>query len=341
MSGFNIRPSTEADLDGIARGFASATARPFENVRHMIGHALGGNPFGCSSIVAEDSSGRIVGHLGASHVPMQIGEHEMTFGRLFGCWTDELYRVGGIHGSFVAMDETFAEYAEAGGRVHAVFGLVHESDWWFLRRVRDFKPVRTEIRAVRLPAPFQTQCDLDVRRLTSDELDRLPRRTAARSIDVRRDGALMRFRTSNPWRDDFVLGVVDRDGSVRGHAIVRPRGEVVIVMEFRVPPEDEVAAHALLGAVIGTGERRVEAPSFARSPWLLTFARAGFRVAPEDGAYLGIRAASPRVNAEALAEEWDAAAADLGRAPQPRFIHAEDIVVPPPLGTTSGRDKHV
>ena len=119
-----------------------------------IRRALEANPAGSSGVVAEDARGTLVGHLGVTHVPMLVEGATATFGRICASWVYPLFRTAGVHSAFAELDDAFREAVE-GKTVVAAYGTFADRDWWTLRRMREFFPVRTEVVLHRPAAPHR------------------------------------------------------------------------------------------------------------------------------------------------------------------------------------------
>lgn len=336
---FKIREAVDADLDGLPDDHARAELRA--------------NPRGWRGVAATHR-GRLVGFWGAKALPVRAQGEDLDLGVFSGCFLDPAYRAAGLHGAFVEMDEAFEAAFEGrgDGRFGGVVGRFAESDWWTLRRLRDFAPIRTEVDLFlegRPAAPAAASVDVAVR---ADDA-----RFAAwadplvvDAVGVRRDGVLMRARERLlvPPRGGAAHGtqVVVRDGRVVAAALFDDATEgVVEIRDWCVPEGDVAAASALLAALFRSSARSFVAPVFARGPWHFFLQRAGFRVRPATwgGAaepYLVGRAAHPRCEAERLAETWFACAADVCRRPLPPLLAEETVTTPPPAGTRSGSERH-
>jgi hypothetical protein len=146
--------------------------------------------------------------------------------------------------------------------------------------------------------------------------------------------------------DDGAVYAVLRDERPIGAAICRPADDGGRdVVDWCAPEQEDDVAAALLAAVLDGARGAVRFPVFGRSPWNGLLQRAGFRCRPSawGGAvepYLACRAAHPRCDAEWLAEQWFATAADVCRLPLEACQIVEDSVFPPPPGTRAGRERH-
>jgi hypothetical protein len=337
MPPFEIRRAVAEDLGAIAAGFARSCGKPPEAVEPKVRWALGANPAGWSGVVAVDARGAIVAHLGVSHVPMSVGGESVVFGRHYASWVDESVRIAGVHAPFAEIDDAFREAFE-GTAFAASYGLFQDSDWWTLRRLRDFAPVRTEITLERPPRPYRADgAGAALARVTAEALGggAIPLGGAA----ARRDAATLLFRTGGPWsRDSAWLAV--RDGRPAGVAIWRDEAGSRVVLDLSVPAGDEDAARALLDLVIGDGSCRVHLPFFTRSPWFLLAQRKGFRAAASDLPYLVVRPSRARSDASALMETWHFGAADVGLRALPAMLAVEEVVTAAPIGTVAARERH-
>ena len=82
MGNFELRTATNEDCAGIADGFARVTGGDADRIRQHVAYALRDNPHGSSSVVAADPHGRIIAHMGVTHVPMQVKGKPLLFGPL-------------------------------------------------------------------------------------------------------------------------------------------------------------------------------------------------------------------------------------------------------------------
>jgi hypothetical protein len=339
MSGFHVTPASGADLDAIVEGFARACGRPAEAIAAKVRWGLEGNPSGWSGVVARDARGKVVGHFGVTHVPMSIDGKDVLFGRAYASWVEPELRTAGVHSAFAEMDDAFREHGASNG-VAASFGVFADGDWWTLRRIRDWEPVRTELTLVRPPAPHrETPGLVELAAFTPAALAAWDGAIDQGPCASRRDGKVLAFRLGGPHAGDRAWAVL-RGGRPAAVAAVREGAAGRVVLDFAVPEGDEEAAAALLDRVIGDGSVAVRLDWFSRSPWFLLAQRRGFRAAPGDLAYLALRAAKPGIEAHWLMENWRVTAADVGLHALPRMLASEDVVTSPPIGTLTGRERH-
>jgi hypothetical protein len=338
MSGFQVRIAAAADLDAIVEGFARACGKPPSAVAAKVRWALLENPAGSSGVVASDARGRVVAHLGATHVPMVIEGADVLFGRVYASWVDPAFRTAGVHSAFAEIDDAFRESFE-GKTLAATFGVFADGDWWTLRRLRDFSPVRTELRLVRAPASPSREAPRVALASRGSVLAGFGGRIDGGPCAARRDSGVLRFRLGGPHSADHGWAAL-RDGLPSGIAVVRDGAAERTVHDFTDTDGDGDAAAALLDEVIGDGSRRGTLDWFSRSPWLLLSQRKGFRVAPGDLPYVAVRTARAAHEAHWLMEHWRLAAADVGLHVLPPMLASEEIVTSPPVGTLTGRERH-
>jgi hypothetical protein len=347
MGQFEVREASASDWDGVARGFARVSDGDVDLVRQKVLHTMADNPHGCSSLVAVDTSGRVIGHLGVSHVPMHVKGEEQLFGRFNACFIDEAYRVGGVHGLFLELDRMFQERFEVPERLAAVFGQWDELDWWLLRHLRGHDAVATSIdlrHGVERPDPggaggnddgddeIQITNTIDAA-APSDRLD-----TGA--CHVRRDGRFAAWRAAFPGASDQGWQAW-RAGELCGMAITRDRDGERLILDWAVAPDDAATGHALLRSLVGEARTPVRARFWTSDLFTLTlFQDAGFLVAAGPEAYLSVRAVQPRINHLWLSQEWQVTMADAGVRPLPRLTVGEPIVSPPSPGTLGGRERY-
>ena len=340
MSGFRIRPTTEADFDGIAEGFATATDRDPADVHDIVVHGLGANPYGFAGVVAEDANRRIVAHLGVSLLPVRLNDRDRSFGRFLACFLDETYRIGGVHSPFFELQETFREVVEDQRDVALVAGLFDEADWWFLRYLCGFRAVGTGVCYVREPGPW-TSGEWSAPVVEGGDVGSVewsePLLTG--EIAVVRDRAFSDFRATGPWGNDRRFVVTDADGSgVSGLATVRRRGLMDHVADWAVVDGDETAAKSLMRAVVGDGDRRIKLRIWNPSVWTChVLYETGFRVARHDEPFLAARWRGGGIKRHGLSVHWQVTSADVGFESQPRMTVDEQVVRPPQPGTVSGR----
>jgi hypothetical protein len=338
-SPFAVRSAVDADLDALPDAHARAELRT--------------NPAGWRG-VAVSHRGRTVGFWGAKTLPMIVRGERVRFGVFAGCFLERAYRSGGLHSVFAEMDETFAELHEGRdeGRFACVVGRFAESDWWTLRRLRDFTPVRTEVDLVLEGVAARRASATDEKATRADDalFAHWTEPLSPDEIGVVRDGPLMHAREKLlvPPQGGPAHGtrVVVRDGRVVAAALFDDSQDgVAEIRDWCVPEGDDSAAKALLDALFASRAPAMVAPVFGRSPWLLFLQRAGFQVRPaawggEREPYLVARSSHPRCDAERLAETWFVTAADVCRFPMPPCQIPEPVTTPPPAGTRSGSDRH-
>jgi hypothetical protein len=244
-----------------------------------------------------------------------------------------------VHSAFSEIDDAFRELVE-GKALAATYGLFSDPDWWTLRRMRDFAPVRTDLRLVRQPAPVHREkTAAEVISGPAALAEWHPPQVESTGCTTRRDRAFVEFRTGGPHSSDRVH-VVMREGRPAGLAIVRDLPGGRVVLDFEVADGQEDSARVLLAAVVGDGSVAVTLDWFSRSPWFLLAQRKGFRALPSDLAYLVARAGRGGPDAEWLGEHWRLATADVGRHALPAMLQGEEIVTSAPVGTLTGRERH-
>ncbi len=332
---FRIRPASPADLAAVAAG---SPARPW-TLEELSG------PDGFRGVLAEHRN-RVVGFWGARVQPMSVRGDVLLFGVLAGCFLEAPYRTGGVHSAFIEMDETFASLFEGRepDRFASVVGRPAESDWWLLRRMRGFTPIRTETELVLPDVRTAVVASSEERAVIygAAECARWTRPLLVGEAAPIRDGVRMLARRG----DDGVLHCVERDGVPVAAAVARTSADgAVDVVDWCVAEHDESSASALLAAVLADRKGEARFPVFGRSPWTSWLQRAGFRSRPSTAGgpsepYLAARSVHPRCDAEWLAEHWFATAADVCRYPMEPCQIEEDAVFPPPPGTRAGSERH-
>ena len=338
MGQLEIRPATASDWHAVADGFARVTHGDAKRLRAKLAHAMRDNPHGASAIIAVDTGGHVVGHLGVTHVPMRIRGEPRLFGRFYACFVDPLYRTGGVHGLFVELDEAFRAAFEVRDRLAAVYGQWDELDWWFLRHRRGHKAIATSIDLCRGTAdPLPT----GALRITGDD----DQPTSSGSLDpgecdVRREDGFDAWRAAVPgssdrrwraWRGDALAGI----------AITRDRAGERLLLDWAVAPDDDEAGRALLAAAVGDGHTPVRARFWTSDTFTMTlFQAAGFTATAGAEVHLSVRTVLPAVDYLWLSESWHVTMADAGVRPMPRLTIGEPIVYPPPPGTADGRGRY-
>ena len=342
MGRLEIRTASAGDWDGIADGYARVLHRDHRALRRKVAHAMGGNPQGCSSLVAIDTSGRAIAHLGASHVPMLVKGEPRLFGRFTACYIEPAYRTGGVHSLFFELDRLFQQQFEETGHLAAVFGQWEEIDWWFLRHHRGHKAVATSIDLVRgAEDPLRDRGAGDGVTITTSQYgaDSAPA-LAVGECGVRRDA------TFNAWRAAFPGAPCEgwqarREDTLTGVAITRERGDERLILDWAVAPDDEQTGKALLAALMGDGTKPIRARFWTSDLVTLElFQDAGFVVEPGCESYLAVRTALPSINHLWLSQEWQVTTADAGTRALPQLTVGESIVYPPPPGTLDGRGRY-
>lgn len=342
MGHFEVRVASATDGDGVAAGYARVSNRDVGLVREKIAHALRDNPQGGSSIVAVDASGRVIGHLGVTHVPMQVKGEPHLFGRFYACFIEPAYRAGGVHSLFNEIDRVFQEEFEVRERLAAVFGQWDEVDWWFLRHTRGHKAVATSIdlcHPADRPVPGGSGGDEIVITNVHDAAVSAARLDVG-ECGVRRDGGFDAWRAAVPGESDRGWQA-RRAGEPAGVAITRDRGGERLILDWAVAPDDAETGHALLRAVVDDARTPVRARFWTSDRFTLTlFQDAGFVAVAGSEAYLSVRTVLPSINHLWLSEEWQVTMADAGVRPLPRLTIGEPIVYPPPPGTVDGRGRY-
>jgi hypothetical protein len=300
------------------------------------------NPHGCSSLVAVDTGGRVVGHLGVSHVPMQVKGEPCIFGRFNACFIDPAYRAGGVHSLFFELDRLFQEEFEVPERLAAVFGQWDEVDWWFLRHLRGHKALATSIDLCRAaeasPAPRSGDEGLRITRVLDGPAPTA--RLHGGECHVRREGRFDAWRAAFPGASD--LGWQAWRGSeLAGVAVTRDRGGERLILDWALAPGDADTGHALLRALVGAARTPVRARFWTSDLFTLTlFQDAGFSVFAGSEAHLAVRTVLSQINHLWLSQTWQVTLADAGVKPLPRLTVGEPIVYPPPPGTLDGHGRY-
>ena len=283
MGHFELRTATDADWAGIADGFARATDGNSRRIRQHVAYALRDNPHGSSSVLATDPDGRIIAHMGVTHVPMLVKGEPLLFGRFHSCFIEPAYRTGGVHGLFAALDDLFQETHQIRERLAAVFGQWDETDWWHMRRARGHDAVATSI-DLRRPADrpvFELGGDGTI--ITQGGDDPVPASSMTSSLNVgscgvRHDGVLDAWRAAAPGRLNRIWQAW-RAGERTGVAITRDAGGVRLILDWAVGPEDTDSVRALLHAMIVDAGAPVHTRFWTSDvPTLLLFQEAGFDV---------------------------------------------------------------
>ncbi len=338
MGHFELRTATDEDGAGIADGFARAIGSDPNQIRSHVVSALHNNPHGSSSVVAAAPDGRIIAHLGVTHVPMLVNGEPLLFGRFHSCFVDPVYRTGGVHGLFNALDNLFREAFEIREHLAAVFGQWDEMDWWYLRRARGHDAVATSI-DLRCPANHPVlELGGEGIVITQDgEGSESANLLKVGNCGVRHDGKLDAWRAAAPGRSDH-LWQAWRAGERTGMAITRDIGGVRRILDWTVEPEDTESIRALLHALtVDTGVPVHTRFWTSDVPTLLLFQEAGFQVVAGPEVYLSVRPVLPHLHQLWLSENWHVTLADAGLHPLPRLTIGESIVVPPSPGTWGGR----
>lgn len=348
MSGFHVARASGADIAAIEAGFRAAFpgSDGVTFARHMAALRRAGDA-GWSGVVARDAHGSVVATLAAVHVPFVAQGRPATFARLTACWVHPAYVTGGLHSVFVEMDETFAEAFESSQGIAVLFGIVEESDWWFLRRFRDFVPVRTTVR-LQAPAsgtPVAEASDGDVNVIEPDagSLAGSPDTLDLGECTAVRSGVTLavRLHAAGPGARVFVAR---RAGVTVGAAITAPAAAdgTLELVDWAVPEGDVPVARRLWDAAITACGAPVLIENAGAGPWVLFFQRNGCRVAAGPERYLIARKSVNRLHAEWLAEHWALTTADVGgKATAEGTLSAgEAAVAPPPPGTLTGSDRH-
>ena len=345
MGHFELRTATDEDWAGIAEGFARATDGNARRIRQHVAYALRDNPHGSSSVLAADPDGRIIAHMGVTHVPMQVLGEPLLFGRFHSCFIEPAYRTGGVHGLFAALDDRFRETFEIRERLAAVFGQWDETDWWHLRRARGHDAVATSI-DLRRPADRPTlELESDGIVITQGGDGPVASSSVpASSLDVgscgvRHDGVFDAWRAAVPGRSDRIWQAW-RAGERSGVAITRDTRGVRSILDWAVQPEDTASVRALLHAIIVDARVAVHTRFWTSDKFtMLQFQEAGFDVVAGPEVYLSVRSVLPHVHHLWLWQTWHVTLADVGLRPMPRLGVGEPIVYPPSPGTLGGRQR--
>src|SRR4029078_1766720 len=126
----------------------------------------------------------------------------VTFGRICASWVDPLVRTAGVDSAFAEIDHAFRESVE-GKTVVAAYGTFADGDWWTLRRMREFFPVRTEVVLHRPAAPHRTGAThVETVAATPDALLGWSAPLDLGPCAARHDGATLSFRLGGPWASD-------------------------------------------------------------------------------------------------------------------------------------------
>ncbi|MEM7200639.1 MAG: hypothetical protein AAF628_10260 [Planctomycetota bacterium] len=338
MGQYELRTATDGDWVGIADGFAWATHGDPRRIRPHVAYAFRDNPHGSSSVLAADPGGRIIAHLGATHVPMLVKGEPLLFGRFHCCFIEPAYRTGGVHSLLAALDDLFQETFENRERLAAVFGQWDEADWWHLRRARGHDAVATSIDLVRPIDQPVPERDGDGVVITQGSDGRVPIRSLdVGSCGVRHDGAFDAWRAAAPGRSDR-LWQAWRAGERTGVAITRDAGGIRLILDWAVGPEDADSVRALLHAIVVDARAPVHTRFWTSDvSTLLLFQQACFGVLPGPEVYLSVRPVLAHVHQLWLSETWHVTLADAGSRPMPRLTIGEPGVYPPPPGTLGGR----
>jgi hypothetical protein len=334
MPAFDVRPATQNDLD-LLSGRPDVAPHALDDLRARKDGWRG---------IAAFHRGRLVGFRAARTTTLRNGADRYACGVFTVNFLEETYRAGGAHAAFVEIDEAFEEAFEGrgDGRYAVVVGRIDESDFWFLRAHRGFAPVRTDVDLVldRAESARLRASDATVVPFDASRKDAFATPLAFGEIATERDFAEVAARA----RGGKAFLVLDASGAPRAVAITRDSGGEREIVDWAVAEGDEPAADALLLAAIEGARGVVRVPAFCRSPWLLHFQRAGFRVRPSVRGgvvepYVAARATIPRLSADKLGEHWCATAADVPAEPLPRGAFEVDVVDPPPPGTRVARDE--
>lgn len=342
MGHFEIRVAQPGDWDGIAEGYARASERDARLVRQKLAHSMEENPHGCSSLVAVDTDGRILGHLGVSHVPMLLKGEPHLFGRFNACFIDPAFRAGGVHSLFFELDRLFQAEFEVPERLAAVFGQWDEIDWWFLRHLRGHKALATSIDLGHAGEPSLAPRSGGERiRITRADDGAIPTAGLCHGdCHVRREGRFGAWRAAFPGASDLHWQAW-RGSELAGVAITRDRGGERLILDWALAADDADVGHALLGALIGAARVPVRARFWTSNLFTLTlFQDAGFRVSAGSETHLAVRTVLSQINHLWLSQEWQVTLADAGVKPPPRLTVGEPIVYPPPPGTLDGHGRY-
>lgn len=341
MGHFELRTATDEDWAGIADGFARATDGDARRIRQHVAYALRDNPRGSSSVLAADPDGRIIAHMGVTHIPMLVKGEPLLFGRFHSCFIEPIYRTGGVHGLFAALDDLFQETFEIRERLAAVFGQWDETDWWHMRRARGHDAVATSI-DLRRPADRPVlELGGNGTVITQDGDGPVPANSLnVGSCGVRHDGVFDAWRAAAPGRSDRIWQAW-RAGERTGVAITRDTGGVRLILDWAVGPEDTESVRALLHAMIVDAGAPVHTRFWTSDvPTLLLFQEAGFDVVAGPEVYLSVRPVLPHVHHLWLSETWHVTLADAGLRPMPCLTIGEPIVYPPSPGTSGERQRY-
>ncbi len=340
MGQFELRIATDEDWAGIGDGFARATGGDARRIRQHVTYAFRDNPHGSSGVLAADPDGRIIAHLGVTHVPMLVKGEPSLFGRFHSCFIEPAYRTGGVHSLFAALDDLFRETFERRERLGAVFGQWDEADWWHLRRARGHDAVATSIdlrRPADRPVP---ELGGDGTVITRGGDGRGPASAlGVGQCGVRHNGVFDAWRAAAPGRTDR-LWQAWRAGERTGVAITRDAGGVRLILDWAVEPENADSVRALLHAILVDTRAPVHTRFWTSDVFtLLRFQEAGFAVAAGPEVYLSVRPVLPHVHQLWLSETWHVTLADAGLRPIPRLTIGEPTVYPPSPGGLGGRQR--
>jgi len=337
MTGFRIRKTTPRDHDDVARGFASAMGRPEDAVRREVVHDLDENPFGSSSMVAVASTGEVVGHLGATHIPMSIKGRDKTFGRFCACWLDPAYRIGGIHGVLPGLHRNLLESLDPDNGPQALVGCWSEPDWWYLRQNLGFEVMSTSIEFRRDPAPFEFPDGIEIIQLDEGLLEGWKTGLNLGKCSLSRTGAYVSWLDADP---NTTTWCIHKGGRITGLAMVQDTEEQRLVVDWAIEGDDEDSSRSLMGAVLQCEQTVVMPIWTARTGTVHFLQRCGFFARAGTESYVTVQLISPGLNQLWLSEHWEITGATVGCEPMPTMTIEEDIVTPPPAGTPSGRDRH-
>ena len=204
MSGFQVRPATADDLDAIAAGFARACGKPAGGRRGEGPVGARHESGGWSGVVAVDARASDRRRTSASRTSRCCVEGAAARVR------PRLRVVGrpapadGRSPHRVRRDRRRLPRARSRARRSTrPTASSTDADWWTLRRMRDFAPVRTELLLEREPTPHRAE-----RTTVEIDRDRRPRSTGwRRALSVapcfaRRDAATLAFRLGGPFDGD-------------------------------------------------------------------------------------------------------------------------------------------
>ncbi|MCA8957706.1 MAG: hypothetical protein KDC87_16645 [Planctomycetes bacterium] len=341
MGHFELRTAAEDDWAGIADGFARATGGDASRIRQHIACALRDNPHGSSSVLAAAPDGRIVAHLGVTHVPMLVSGSPLLFGRLHGCFIEPAYRTGGVHGLFAALYDVFQTTFEIRERLAAVFGQWDEVDWWHMRRTFGHDAVATSIDLHRPAIRPVLELVGEGAVITRDGDGSVSARCLdVGSCGVRRSGEFDAWRAVAPGRSDRIWQAWQA-GERTGMAITRDAGGVRWILDWAVRPQDSESVRALLHAVIVDACTPVHTRFWTSDVFTLSlFQEAGFEVVAGPEAYLAIHPVLPHIHHLWLSEHWHVTLADAGLRAMPRLTIGEPVVHPPSPGTSGARKRN-